>query len=86
LRVIPAEAFVVGEEIGLSPENVLRNDGTPAGCAEPIVVIAGKWRSGGIVVPRVCAKVIIEIICVSGAMPGIGATPGDDSNRKFTID
>src|SRR2546423_9320102 len=37
LRVVPAEAFVVGKEIGFSSENVLLNDGAATSCAKPIV-------------------------------------------------
>ena len=79
-RVIPAESLVVSKEIGLSAQNVLRDDRAATRSAEAVVVITGQRCAAEIVVKRVCVEIIVEIIFVSAAMPGIRAALGDHLN------
>src|SRR5579859_2467496 len=58
-RVIPAEPFVVGEEVGLTSKNVLGNDGAATGSAKAVVVKTGERCARKIVLESVRIEMVI---------------------------
>src|ERR1700687_3606639 len=81
-RVLPTEALVIGKEIGLSSQNALWNDRPATGGAKAVVVIARQRCTGEVILPGVGIKLIVKIILVGGAMPGISAALGDHLNLR----
>ena len=78
LRVGETEAFIVGEEIGLAAQNLLRDERSADGAAEAVVVETRVRDTVVIVLPGIGVQVVVEVILVSGAVPLVSAALGLD--------
>src|SRR5581483_5932184 len=78
LRVRPARALVVEEEVGFAAKDFFGDDGSPNGSAKPVSVPVGYPDGGVIVLPGVGGKIIVQVILVSRTVPGVGAALGHD--------
>ena len=72
------EAFVIEEEIGLPTENLLRDDGTANRSAVTAVVETGTGDAVIIILPALGRPVVIFVVFVARAVPGLGSAFGDD--------
>ena len=78
LRVGPARALVIEKEVGFAAENLFGKDGAANRDSEPASVPVRYRRSRLIILPGIAREVVVPVILVARAVPGVGAALGDD--------
>src|SRR5437773_4138994 len=77
-RVGPPESLEIGEEVSFAAQNTLGNDRATAGSTSAVVMVTGQRRAAIVVIPGVGIEMVVQIIFVCCAVPGVGTALGDD--------